>query len=548
MYALTLISFVVVTGLVALGTWLITRRTPHAGSTGYFLAGRSLGAVYICGSLLLTNLSTEQLVGLNGAAFSDGLSVMAWEVVSVLSLVAMALFFLPFFLRSGISTVPQFLELRFDHGTQVLCNLIFLVAYTVILLPIVLYTGATGLNGIVDVQGLTGIQSETGALWLSVWVVGLIGAFYAIFGGMRGVAVSDTLNGVLLLSGGFIIVWFGLAAAGKGDGVVAGMHAIAQAHPEKFNSIGGAHQSVPFGTLFTGVLLLCTFYWCTNQQIIQRTFAARNLAEGQKGVLLTGLLKLLGPLYLVLPGIIALHLYADRGLKPDHAYGTLVRDVLPAPLTGFFLAAMVGAVLSSFCSALNSTATLFCVGIYQGLWRKEASEREVVVAGKTFATVVAVVSMTVAPLLAGQESIFGYLQKMNGMYFIPIFAVVLTGLLARRMPALAAKVGLVVGFLIIATGYFVPPFDRMVSAMHEFHFLGAVFVVVVLLMLAITAVRPRPEPWVQRYSGDVEMTPWPWVRPAAVALLLIVAAIYLRFADPAALAGSAPAPVAAAAR
>ncbi|MBA3936177.1 MAG: solute:sodium symporter family transporter [Planctomycetes bacterium] len=540
---ITFASFAFFTGLVALGTWLTVRRTVVATTTSHFLAGRSLGAVFIAGSLLLTNLSTEQLVGLNGAAYSDGLSVMAWEVVSVLSLVAMALFFLPRFLRSGISTVPQFLELRFDRGTQVICNLIFLIAYTAILLPIVLYTGATGLNEIVDVQGLTGIHDADAALWLTVWVVGMIGTIYAVFGGMRGIAVADTFNGVLLLSGGLMIVGFALAAVGKGEGILAGLHTVTHAHPEKFNSLGTASQSVPFPTLITGVILLTTFYWCTNQSIIQRTFAARNLAEGQKGVLLTGALKLLGPLYLVVPGIIAFHLYADSGLKPDHAYGKLVREVLPAPLTGYFLAAMMGAVLSSFGSALNSTATLFSMGIYKGLWSKDASEDRVVRAGKYFALVVALVAMTVAPMLAGQTSIFGYLQKMNGMYFIPIFSVVLMGLLLRRLPAAAAKTGLIGGFLVIATGYFVPLVPHVVKGvsvlvpftdadvMNGFHFLGAVFVLMCAVMFVIMKIAPRAEPWVQAYSGDVEMTSWRGTKPAAALLVLVVLSIYMSFAD-----------------
>ncbi|BBI71857.2 hypothetical protein HAALTHF_16650n [Vreelandella aquamarina] len=134
--------------------------------------------------------------------------------------------------------------------------------------------------------------------------------------------------------------------------------------------MGGPEQQVPFSTIFTGVLLLHLFYWTTNQQIIQRTFAAKNLAEGQKGVLLTGFFKLLGPLYLVLPGIIAYHLYADQGIRADEAYGHLVFNVLPPYLTGFFAAVMVGAILSSFNSALNSTTTIFSLGIYKGVLKK----------------------------------------------------------------------------------------------------------------------------------------------------------------------------------
>ena len=168
MHALTLISFLFFTGLVALITWLITRRDDLRSTRGYFLAGRSLTFPLIAGSLLMTNLSTEQMVGLNGAAFSDGLSVMAWEVVAVIALVALALFFLPRFLKSGIATVPQLLEIRFDKGTQLITNVIFLVAYAAILLPIILYSGAVGLQGMLDLHDLTGIRSDTVLLWLTL--------------------------------------------------------------------------------------------------------------------------------------------------------------------------------------------------------------------------------------------------------------------------------------------------------------------------------------------------------------------------------------------
>ena len=444
----------------------------------------------------------------------------------------MALFFLPKFLKSGIATVPQYLELRFNHTTQAICNIIFLIAYAVILLPIILYTGGTGLSDIVDITGILGI-SKTSALWLMVWIVGILGSIYAIFGGLRAVAVSDTLNGVLLLTGGFMIVGFGLAAVGKGEGMLAGLNILTTTHPERFNSIGGPKQSVPFSTLFTGVIMLCTFYWCTNQQIIQRTLAAKNLAEGQKGVLLTGLLKLLGPLYLVLPGIIAFHLYANQpDFKPVNAYGTLVRDVLPAPLTGFFLAAIVGAVLSSFNSALNSTCTIFSLGIYKGLLRKDASEAEVVNSGKWFGFAIAIVSMSLAPLLAGQDSIFGYLQQMNAIYFIPILAVVMVGMLTRRVPAVAANVGLIMGVSLIALGYFIPSFDQAIkNSVGGFHFIGIVFAIIVITMLIIGQIAPRTEAWEQKYSGDVDMTPWRHVVPASIGLLIAVAAIYLYFAD-----------------
>ncbi len=585
---MVLISFVLFTSLVAGLTYYLTRKDDHDSTAGYFLGGRRLGGVVIAGSLLLTNLSTEQMVGLNGAAFKDGLSVMAWEVIAVIALVLMALFFLPRFLKSGVTTVPQFLELRFDRGTHTLTTLIFLIAYAAILLPIILYTGARGLNGMADMAGLTGIESPTALVVLTVVIVGVIGSIYALFGGLRTVAVSDTLNGAGLLVGGMLIVCFALAKVGDGGGILHGLKTVQQANPERFNSIAGNSQSVPFGTLFTGVLLLHMFYWTTNQQIIQRTLGARSLKEGQKGVLLCGALKLLGPIYLVLPGIIAFHLYAnDPSIKPDTAYGQLVRDVLPAPLTGFFIAVMVGAILSSFNSALNSACTLFSLGIYKSMVRKDATEHQVVRSGKVFGWTIAVVSMIVAPLLMGQDSIFAYLQKMNGLYFIPIFAVVLVGFLAPKVPPVAAKTALVLGLLVIAFGYFVPVGQKQVvttydvpaaqvqaelalgaqavtspadaapditleapaqatvtlsktedaakyiagDVVHDFHFLGIVFASLVALMLAIGAVKPLPEKWVQQHSGDVAITPWRLAVPVGVVLLLLVLTIYALFAD-----------------
>ncbi|PQJ28728.1 solute:sodium symporter family transporter [Rubritalea profundi] len=534
-----IISFLIFTGLVGLVTWLITRKDDHSSSDGYFLGGRSLTFPFIAGSLLLTNLSTEQLVGLNGAAYEHGLHVMVWEVFAVITLVIMALFFLPKFLRSGIATVPQYLEVRYDHKVRMVVDMIFLVAYAVILLPIVLYSGAKGLSAMLDVQALTGINSETGVLWFMVILIGTIGSIYALFGGLRTVAVSDTLNGAGLLVGGFLIAYFGLKAVGDGNGAVAGWNTLMEADPERFNSIGGKKDNVPFSTIFTGVALLNLFYWCTNQQIIQRTFGASSLQEGQKGVLLTGGLKLLGPMYLVIPGLIAFHLYANGTMVDgeltfignDESYGTLVRDVLPKPLTGFFAAVMVGAILSSFNSALNSTCTLFSLGFYKNVINKEADEKKVVKSGKWFGLFIAITSIIIAPLLAGQDSLFAYLQKMNGIYFIPLFAVIIVGMLSKRTPPIAAKVGLIIGFTIIPFCYFVPYGKELVSGMNDFHFLGLAFAIIVSAMLLIRFIKPRTTDFVQVDVGAVDMTPWKHGKVVGALLCVAVVAIYAYFAD-----------------
>ena len=540
---MVILSFLSFTLFAAVVTFLITRKTEKTSAAGFFLGGRSLTFPIIAGSLLLTNLSTEQMVGLNGAAFKDGLAVMAWEVVAVIALVLMALFFLPKFLKAGITTVPQFLEKRFDQRTQALTNMVFLLAYAFLLIPIILYSGAVGLSEMLDLKSLTGItepieflgntyEPDTAILWMTVFLIGIMGGIYTRFGGLKSLAVLDTINGIGLLIGGFMIAWFALGRVSDGQGILEGWRILKEANPDRLNSIGTPDTSVPFSTLFTGVALLNLFYWCTNQQIIQRTFGASSLAEGQKGVLLTGALKLLGPIYLVLPGIVAFHLFAADGITNDKAYGTLVREVLPPQLTGFFAAVMVGAILSSFNAALNSTSALFSIGFYKNIINAQASEASTVRAAKVFVVTIAIAAMFVAPLLAGQESIFGYLQKMNGIYFIPIFSVVVVGMLHSRVPSAAAFTALIVGLLMLAIKYFVPGLDAAVDSLflYNFHFLGFVFVLLVAIMLIWAAVKPRESAWKLETDTPIDMTPWGGAKLSSVILVAVVIAIYMAFA------------------
>ena len=559
--ALTLGSFVFFTALVAVLTWWKSRGEDTGTNDGFFLAGRSLTFPFIAASLLLTNLSTEQLVGLNGQGYTTGLAVMMWEVVGVFAIVLMALFFLPKFLKSGITTVPELLDIRFGGRAQLLCNVLFMLAYMFILLPMILYTGAAGMGGILDLKAVTGIGSDTALLWTLVWLIGVIGSVYALFGGLRSIVVSDLLNGIGLLVGGFMITFFGLwacgavdlsagAAAEHGGSILRGLRNLAADVPEHLNSIGSSQPpagqlvpQAPFVQIFSGVFLINVFYWCTNQQIIQRTLAASSLEEGQKGVLLCGLLKLLGPLYLVLPGIMAFFLFkhgaiavsspavvdpATGLLRESSAYGELVRTVLPPWLAGFFAAAMAGAVLSSFNSALNSTCTLFSLGIYRKL-RPQATDAACVGAGKVFGLAIAVAAMCIAPMLAKLPSVFGYLQKMNAIYFIPIFAVVLVALVSRRAGEGAALVGLAGGVAAIAAGYFV--FPDAVRSFGEYHFVGACFLAIVDAVLLLRLAFPRATPHEFADAKAVPLVPWRRAGAAAAFLVVAILAVYAAFAD-----------------
>ncbi|MDA7610998.1 solute:sodium symporter family transporter [Akkermansiaceae bacterium] len=532
---LTVISFILFTAFAAILTWRITRKDENSSSEGFFLGGRSLTFPIIAGSLLLTNLSTEQMVGLNGSAFKNGFSVMAWEVVSVIALVLMAVFFLPKFLRAGITTVPQFLEKRFDEGTQTLANTIFLAAYALLLIPIILYSGAKGLINIMDLKTMTAIESDYLILQITCIGIGIAGMVYARLGGLRTLAVLDTINGIGLLVGGFMIAWFALRHLGGDGGVSSGWQTLKEVHPERLDSTGESGSEVPFATLFTGVALLNLFYWCTNQQIIQRTFGASSLAEGQKGVLLTAGLKLLGPVYLVLPGIIAYHLYFGQDVNNDDAYGKLVADVLPPHLTGFFAAVMVGAILSSFNAALNSTSALFSIGLYKQKINPVASDEKTVKTAKLFVTVIAIAAMLGAPLLSKTGSLFSYLQTMNAIYFIPIFAVVVMGMLNRRVPSKAALASMVVGLVILISTLIIYPainggesFEK-VTGFSNFHLMGITFVILVGIMFIASLLAPRAEAWTMETNTPIDMTPWKGVPIASGVLITLVLIIYISF-------------------
>ncbi len=523
MEIINLITFAGCTLLVAILSFILTKNDDHDSNVGYFLGGRRLTGGVIAGSLMLTNLSTEQLVGLNGVSYLEGMVCIAWETLAGLALVVMALVFLPRYLKSGITTIPQFMEERFDHTTRTIATFLFLSGYAIVLLPMVLYSGALAFTGMFDLPHTLGI-SHTASVWLCVWAIGIAGSLYAIIGGLRTVAISDTINGIGLIIGGLAIPFFGVLYLGEGS-FAAGISALKNNHPELLNSVGRADQSVPFGTLFTGMVLVQLFYWCGNQQIIQRTFGAKNLVEGQKGVLLAGFLKTLGPLILVVPGMIAFHIFGNTLERPDMAYGMLVKEVLPGWLVGFFAAVLAGAILSSFNSGLNSACTLYGLGVYKGIIKKEANEHQTVKSGKIFGIFLAIFAMSTAPLIANApEGLFGYLQTVNGAYAIPIFSVILVGFFARRVPPIAAKIGLITGVVFYsATAIYMKP------NIHYLHLMGFFFVFNIVLMLVIGFFVKRETAWVHQHSGDVDLTPWKHAKLAALIIVVVVLISYISF-------------------
>ena len=512
---------------MALVAYISYRRTVGEVSTqdGYFLAGRGLSSVFIAGSLLLTNLSAAQLIGLNGSAYGYNLSSMGWEVTAAVSPVAMAFIFLPRYLAGAFTTLPQFLSDRFDEGLRRMTVVLFMVGYGLVTIPGVLYSGSIAVLQLFDVPSLISVTYSQG-LVITIIIVGSIGAMYAIFGGLRAVAVSDTLNGIGLLIIGVLVPILGLSALGDGS-VSAGIQIITSSETDKLNAIGSSNDPTPFGTLFTGMIFANLFYWCTNQYVIQRTLAAKNLAEGQKGVLFSGFFKVLVPFLMMIPGVIAFHLYGSGMESIDLAYPALIRDVLPKYMAGFFLAVLLGAVFSSFNSLINSAATLFCLDIYSPWKNGSVNEFEMVRVAKVASVLIAIFSFIVAPLLQyAPEGLWQVMRIFTGFYNIPVIAIVVVGLFTRHVPALGPKI--VIFFHIIAYSLLQFILSDYVN-IHFIHLYAILFFLEVGIMLLIGYLIPRETLWIFRKKDLVDLTPWKYAFPCAVSLLSCVVGVYLLF-------------------
>ncbi len=523
---------------MALVAWISYRKTRGEVATkeGYFLAGRSLSAVFIAGSMLLTNLSSEQLIGLNGSAYGFNLSSMGWEVTAAFATICMAFIFLPRYLSGAFSTLPEFLTNRFDSDVRKMTVILFMFGYGLVTIPSVLYSGSIAVLQLFDLPQLLNL-TYSWTLVITIWSIGLIGSIYAILGGLRAVVVSDTLNGIGLLLIGLLVPILGFSKLGDGD-VLNGIGIILNNHTEKLNAIGAPTDPTPFGTLFTGMIFANLFYWCTNQYVIQRTLAAKSLAEGQKGVLLSGYFKVIVPFIMMIPGVIAFHLYSEAangsGLTSiDLAYPQLIKDVLPVHFMGFFLAVLLGAVFSSFNSLVNSAATLFCIDIYIPLIKNknnaDIKDSQLLKVAKYIAILISIFSFIVAPLLQFAPSgLWQIIRIFTGFYNIPVIAIVIVGLFNKNVPALGPKI--IIIFHVLSYGLLQFVFKEHIS-IHFLHIYAILFFTEVSIMLLIGKFYPLDKPWKYTKANKVSMHPWVYSIPTSVTLMSFVIIVYLLFSS-----------------
>jgi len=520
--------------------------------TDYFLAGRTLTWGLIGFSLIASNISTEHFVGMAGKGFGvqgmdegfspTGLAIASYEWMSAIVLVFVAWWFLPKFLKAGIYTMPQYLEHRYDRGARTIMATLMMVAYVVVFLATVVYSGAKALNTIFDLpkvfQDQFGLTHESALTWsmvASIWLIGLIAASYTIYGGLKSVVWSDLLQGGGLLLGGIVIAILALLKIGDGS-VFDGWNTFAEAQADRLHTVlEWNHPTVPWLAVFIGGLWIPNiFYWGLNQFITQRTLGAKSLAEGQKGIFLGAWLKLLIPFIIVMPGIMALHLYGPGGTgalgegQGDSAYAYMFKQLLPPWAWGIMLAALCGAVMSSFNSGLNSASTIFTVDLYERYINPGADEKKVVAVGRWSTAVIVVVACLWAPMIMKLgKGVFDYIQEFWGFVSPGIVAAFLVGMLVKRAPAAAAKTVMILGIPVYAC-FRVPGWilDKMIGSgnldvaegslwdlVHRFcttsylHHMGITFVILVVIMLLITWRKPLTESRTMPVS-EIDVTPY----------------------------------------
>ncbi|MCH5599125.1 solute:sodium symporter family transporter [Niabella ginsengisoli] len=355
---------------IAAGISVYTTRKQSKTSVGHYLGNRNLNFWMIGCSLFLTNMSANQFIGENEFVYTTNMSVMCWGMSSILAMIIVSEFLMPVYLKIGAMTTPDFLGIRFDRQTQRMVSIIFLLSYIVNLIPSVLYGCAVAINGIFQLDEKLQISYLT-SISILVIFIGVIGCTYSVLGGLKAITINDIVQGIGMVTGGILIIWIGLQYLGQGS-VLNGAEKLLNNNKVHLNAIGASNDPIPFGTLFTGMLLINIYYWGMEQYIVQEALGAKNLAESQKGISLACVGKLFAPFLLNIPGLIALQLYPTIE-NTTAVFPKMINGTLPPIIAGFVAAIVFGGALSTFNAGLNSIGTLFTMNLYKPYLEKRKS-------------------------------------------------------------------------------------------------------------------------------------------------------------------------------
>jgi|TARA_B110000914_G_scaffold208827_1_gene206608 SSS family solute:Na+ symporter len=442
--------------ILAIGLWVSRDKDgKQKNAEDYFLASKSLPWWAVGTSLIAANISAEQFIGMSGSGFALGLAIASYEWMAAITLLVVGKYFLPIFIEKGLYTIPEFIEKRFSTNLKTILAIFWIALFVFVNLTTVLFLGGKALDTIIGVGD--------GAILLnSIIGLGLFAAAYSLWGGLASVAWTDVIQVVILIFGGLLMTYFALANVTDSGSFIDGMKYVYEKAPERFSMIlskgeiikpngGDAWWDLPgLAVLIGGIWVANLYYWGFNQYIIQRTLAAKSLAEGQKGIVFAALLKLIIPVIVVLPGIIAYVMNLDDtgvltstsidpgfigaagNIANDNAAPWLIKNFIPSGVKGLILAALAAAIVSSLASMLNSTSTIFTMDIYRSHFNKNASDAQMVFVGRITAVVALIIAIIIAPQLGSLGQVFIFIQEYTGVVSPGILAVFLMGLFYKK--------------------------------------------------------------------------------------------------------------------
>jgi SSS family solute:Na+ symporter len=484
---LDLVIFLVyVLFIIGLGLWVSRTKKGHQkNSEDYFLAGKSLPWWAIGASLIAANISAEQFIGMSGSGFAIGLAIASYEWMAALTLVIVAKYFLPVFIEKQLYTIPEFIEQRFNTQLKTILAIFWIALFIFVNLTSVLFLGAKAVDTIIG-------TGDGSLMMLAIVGLALIAAAYSLYGGLSAVAWTDVVQVAVLIIGGGITAWLALDYVAVDGGVLKGLSHIYHTAGDKFHMILSRDNPEYFNlpgitVLIGGMWVANLYYWGFNQYIIQRALAAKSIREAQRGLVFAAFLKLIIPLIVVVPGIVAFVLYTQPdgtaaipgvleafnleggGIDYDRAYPWLISVFIPTGLKGIVVAALVAAIVSSLASMLNSTSTIFTMDIYKPYMNPNASEKQMVTVGRLTAAAALVIAGFLAPLLGNVPQMFQYIQEYTGLVSPGVLAVFLMGLFWKKSTSQAAIIGVIasipVALLLKTPAVDLPWMDQMFYTM-----------------------------------------------------------------------------------
>ncbi len=551
------ILVLVLYGAVILGVGFWVSRS-KAGETkdsqDYFLASKSLPWWAIGASLIAANISAEQFIGMSGSGFAMGLAIASYEWMAAFTLIIVGKYFLPIFIEKGLYTIPEFLEKRYNSTVKSVLAVFWVFLFVVVNLTSVLYLGGSALDTIIG-------NGDGSIVMYSIIGLSLFAAAYSLYGGLSAVAWTDVIQVVVLIVGGLITTYLALTHIAPDDSFLGGLAYLYDKVPERFDLIleegkimmpqgdgkfKDAYQDLPgIAVLVGGMWVANIYYWGFNQYIIQRTLAAKSLKESQKGIAFAAIIKLIVPLIVVIPGIIAYVMFkedpevaaeftkANGGLANDKAYPWLIAQFIPTGIKGVIVAALAAAIVSSLASMLNSTSTIFTMDIYKPLINKDASQGKLVNVGRVSGLVALIIAVIVAPVLGNIDQAFRFIQEWTGLVSPGILAIFMLGLFWKRTSARAAVVGAIAS-IPIALFFKVGPNQwsdlPIFPSMPFMHQMGLTFLLTALLMVVISIMNNpsgKDEKGIEIQSGLFKTNAT--FNVAAVVVMLVLATLYALF-------------------